>query len=141
VENIISELENLCKKGQVISFDHSGENPVHIDKMLFKNILINLVSNAIKFSPENAAISIRCELTEKWLRVSVKDEGIGISKEDQEHLFGRFFRAKNAVNIQGSGLGLHIVLKYLELMNATIELKSELNKGSIFTISIPEKIY
>jgi signal transduction histidine kinase len=62
---------------------------------------------------------------------------MGISEEDQHHLFERFFRAKNASNIQGTGLGLHIVTKYLELMHGTIELKSKLNEGSCFTVHIP----
>jgi PAS domain S-box-containing protein len=140
IRNIIGEMESLCKKGQQITFNHSGENPAHIDKMLFKNILINLMSNAIKFSPENAMIEIGCEIAEEQLQVTVKDRGIGISEEDQQHLFGRFFRAKNAVNIQGTGLGLHIISKYLELMNGYVDIKSKLNEGSVFTFTIPQKI-
>jgi signal transduction histidine kinase len=71
--------------------------------------------------------------------LSIEDKGIGISEEDQQHLFERFFRAKNAINIQGTGLGLHIISKYLELMGGYIEIKSALNKGSVFTIYIPFK--
>ena len=74
----------------------------------------------------------------RYLQVSVKDNGIGISEEDQQHLFQRFFRAKNAVNIQGTGLGLHIIAKYLELMNGYIEIKSKLNEGTVFTFTIPQ---
>jgi len=70
--------------------------------------------------------------------VSVYDEGMGISKEDQEHLFERFFRAKNAANIQGTGLGLHIVAKYVELLNGRIEMHSQLEKGTSFYIHIPQ---
>jgi signal transduction histidine kinase len=70
--------------------------------------------------------------------ITVTDSGIGISDEDQQHLFERFFRAKNAINIQGTGLGLHIVTKYLELMNGRIEMCSKLNEGSTFTIYIPQ---
>jgi PAS domain S-box-containing protein len=139
IKKILSEMESLCKKGQHIAFAHSGASLVYIDKMLFKNILINLMSNAIKFSPENAIIEIACEIADEYLEVSVKDHGIGISDEDQQHLFGRFFRAKNAVNIQGTGLGLHIISKYLELMKGYIHLKSKLNEGSVFTFVIPQK--
>jgi len=71
--------------------------------------------------------------------LSVKDEGIGISNEDKQHLFERFFRAKNAINIQGTGLGLHIVTKYLELLHGTIDIKSKLNEGSEFIIQIPSQ--
>ena len=70
--------------------------------------------------------------------LSVKDKGIGIAEEDKQHLFGRFFRAKNAVNIQGTGLGLHIISKYLELMHGSIHVKSVLNEGSEFTVFIPQ---
>jgi signal transduction histidine kinase len=71
--------------------------------------------------------------------LSVQDNGIGISKEDKMHLFERFFRARNASNIDGTGLGLHIVSKYVELLNGTIDLKSQLGKGSTFIVSIPSK--
>ena len=140
IKSIIGEMENLCKKGQHISFSQSGQFKVVIDKMLFKNIVINLLSNAIKFSPENSVINIHCNITSENLRVSIKDNGIGISEEDREHLSQRFFRAKNAVNIQGTGLGLHIVTKYLELMDGDIEIESKLNEGSVFTFVIPQKI-
>ena len=70
--------------------------------------------------------------------MSVKDHGIGISQEDQEHIFSSFFRGKNAVNIQGTGLGLHIVKRYVELINGEISLKSELNKGTTVTVELPD---
>jgi signal transduction histidine kinase len=138
IKNIVTGMESLCKKGQHNSLNQSGKTSVHIDKMLFKNILVNLIANAIKFSSENAVIEIDSELAEEYLQVSVKDQGIGITEEDQQHLFERFFRAKNAVNIQGTGLGLHIISKYLELMNGYIDLKSKLNDGSVFTFTIPQ---
>jgi signal transduction histidine kinase len=109
-----------------------------VDKNLIKNILVNLLSNAIKFSPENGIIEVFCSITHNNFSLSVKDSGIGISEEDKLHLFERFFRAKNAINIQGTGLGLHIVGKYLELMNGTIDMQSTLNEGSVFTIHIPQ---
>jgi signal transduction histidine kinase len=71
------------------------------------------------------------------MTIKVKDYGIGISKEDQEYLFERFFRSKNASNIEGTGLGLHLVKKYLELLNGDISLESELNNGTIFILTIP----
>ena len=74
------------------------------------------------------------EVTGSEFSLSVSDKGIGISPADQQHLFERFFRASNATNIQGTGLGLHIVAKYVELMNGSIHLNSELEKGTSFTI-------
>lgn len=70
----------------------------------------------------------------------MKDSGIGISKENQKHLFERFFRGHNATHIQGTGLGLNIVTKYTELMNGSIDFESKENKGTTFTIIIPNKI-
>src|SRR5207342_2983785 len=97
-----------------------------------KNICINLLSNAIKFSAENSVIKVYAWLNKNLFTLSVKDTGIGISEEDKQHLFERFFRAKNAINIQGTGLGLHIIAKYVELMNGNIEIESELEKGTSF---------
>ncbi|HEY2350092.1 MAG TPA: ATP-binding protein, partial [Puia sp.] len=111
---------------------------IFVDTQSLKHILTNLLSNAAKFSPENTVIDLRIELAKKEFVIMVKDQGMGISEEDQQHLFKRFFRAKNASNIQGTGLGLHIITKYLELMNGRIEMESELDKGSLFTIFIPQ---
>jgi signal transduction histidine kinase len=132
-------MEHLSKPAQQIIFNHQDNCPVYIDKHFFKNILLNLVSNAIKFSPDDAVIKINCIAHKDKLTVSIEDNGIGISEDDLQHLFERFFRAKNAANIQGTGLGLHIISKYLELMNGSIEIKSRLNKGTTFTFYIPSK--
>jgi signal transduction histidine kinase len=66
--------------------------------------------------------------------MSIADTGIGISKEDKEHLFQRFFRGQNATNIQGTGLGLNIVAKFVELMNGSIHVETEINKGTTFIL-------
>ncbi len=138
IESTIAEMELNLKNGQQINFHHEGNEDIFLDKNLLKNILINLLSNAIKFSTENAPININCTINKNEFFLQVKDNGIGISDEDKQHLFDRFFRAKNAINIQGTGLGLHIVARYIELMNGTIEFESTLNKGSAFTIRIPQ---
>ncbi|HEY9342208.1 MAG TPA: ATP-binding protein, partial [Hanamia sp.] len=109
---------------------HTGPTEVTLDEVLFKNILINLLSNAAKFSGENKPIFISTRVKDNQLLFSIKDEGIGISQKDQEHLCEIFFRATNVVNIPGTGLGLHIVAKYVEMMNGQIEIKSELEKGT-----------
>jgi len=139
IRSIIGEMEHLLKPGQKISLVPNMKQPsLHVDMQLLKNILINVVSNAIKFSGENTIIHVNLELSAGIFSLAVQDSGIGISKEDQQHLFERFFRARNAANIQGSGLGLHIIAKYLELLNGTIDLKSVLDEGSCFTIRIPQ---
>ena len=100
---------------------------------------MNLVSNASKFSPEESDIEINTIYQNQHIVLSVKDHGIGISKEDQKHLMERFFRGANAGNIQGTGLGLHIVSKYAQLMNGTVQCKSELEKGTEFVITFNMK--
>ncbi|MFN8310999.1 MAG: PAS domain-containing sensor histidine kinase [Chitinophagales bacterium] len=137
IGSFISEIKDILKTGQQIAYEHQGDAHIVMDRFLLKNILMNLISNASKFSPEDAVIDLKTKNCNENLILSVADKGIGISEEDQQHLFERFFRARNAQNIQGTGLGLHIVSKYLQLLNGKIELKSEENKGSCFTITIP----
>jgi len=132
---ILTELQHVAKEKQQADYQHSGKTTeVYLDQKLYRNILINLISNAIKFSNDDGLIEIRTKVDHSNITIVVKDSGIGIAKEDQQHLFERFFRAQNATNIQGTGLGLNIVAKYIELMNGTITFESELNKGTTFTI-------
>ncbi len=126
----INEMTEIFKAGQQVEYSHSGSPDVSLDEVLFKNILINLLSNAAKFSGENKPIFVATEVKNSKLKFSVKDRGIGISKKDKEHLFEIFYRATNATNIPGTGLGLHIVAKYVEMMKGKIEIKSELDKGT-----------
>jgi len=132
---MVNELNTILKKGQKIMYHHSGKTEVNLDPSLLKHIIMNLVSNAIKFSFENTNIKIATTCNDQDVVISVKDSGLGISKDDQEHLFERFFRGTNVTNIQGTGLGLHIVARYAELMNGTIEVDSELEKGTEFIIT------
>jgi PAS domain S-box-containing protein len=135
---VLSELQHVAKEKQKADYQHHGKSTeVYLDQKLYRNILINLISNAIKFSDDDGTIAISTSVDKSGITISIKDYGIGISKEDQQHLFERFFRAQNATNIQGTGLGLNIVAKYVELMNGTITFESELNKGTTFTIKFP----
>ena len=138
IAEIISEMEFLAVNNQIIQYNHTGESIVNVDKKLLKNILFNLISNAIKFSPEGGIIDVKSSIEDSKFKISVQDHGIGISKEDQKHLFERFFRGHNATHIQGTGLGLSIIAKYAELMNGTIDFESQENKGTTFTIIIPQ---
>jgi signal transduction histidine kinase len=138
ISDIISEMEFLAVNNQIIQYNHTGESIGNVDKKLLKNILFNLISNAIKFSPEGGIIDVKSSIEDSKFKISVQDHGIGISKEDQKHLFERFFRGHNATHIQGTGLGLSIIAKYAELMNGTIDFESQENKGTTFTIIIPQ---
>jgi len=138
IEDTLEEIRPILKPEQSISLDLDDTSTIYSDKKLLKNILINIISNAAKFSPEGASIDVVAKQQNAHLEVSVKDKGIGISEEDQQHLFSSFFRAKNAGNIQGTGLGLHIVSKYVELLKGDINMETALNKGTVFYIRIPQ---
>lgn len=131
------EMKGLLKTDQHLVYHHVGNEEVYSDKKLLKNILINLITNAIKFSSDGSPIEVNSHVQNGLAKISVSDKGIGISADDQEHLFSSFFRGKNAVNIQGTGLGLHIVKRYLDLLNGSLQLESQLNEGTTFTFSIP----
>jgi PAS domain S-box-containing protein len=135
IATICSELQGIAKSRQQFIPTHRGNEKVNLDPSLLRNVIINLLSNAIKFSPENGIIAITSNANGERITISIKDNGIGISEEDQQHLFERFFRGANVTNIQGTGLGLHIVSKYIELMNGSIEFRSELEKGTEFIIT------
>jgi PAS domain S-box-containing protein len=133
----LSELKVLLKAGQVFNHFYHARETVYADKKLLRNILINLLSNAIKFSGENTEITIGAFDSGNQAEISIRDQGIGISEEDQQHLFSNFFRGSNAVNIQGTGLGLHIVKRYIDLMEGTVHLQSEQGKGTTVTVTFP----
>jgi PAS domain S-box-containing protein len=138
--HVIQELQAVVKHGQQIHFHHSGNQEVYLDHKILKNILFNLVSNAIKFSRESSNVEVFTKVDESLIEIKVKDYGIGIPEEDQEHLFERFFRGHNASNIQGTGLGLNIVARYVELMNGNITFESKYEKGTTFIIKLPNYI-
>jgi signal transduction histidine kinase len=109
-----------------------------MDAGLLKHIVMNLLSNALKFSPENTTVTLSSKKNDLYFSLVCKDKGLGISPEDQQHLFERFFRGTNVTNIQGTGLGLHIISKYTELMNGVVSCQSELNAGTTFEILFPQ---
>jgi PAS domain S-box-containing protein len=136
--DLLEDILPILKPGQkVISPTENLLTVLFLDNKLLKNILLNLFSNAIKYSEQDKAIYFDFSMDEKWLYFTVRDEGIGIPSEEQEHLFTRFFRAYNVENIQGTGLGLIIVKRYLELMEGSIHFESQLGVGTIFKISLP----
>lgn len=138
VLSLKEELRSILKKGQAINYQGLGEQQtIFLDKAFLKHALINLLSNAIKYSKEGQTIFFAASIKDEKLILSIKDEGIGIPKEDQIHLFSRFFRAHNVENIPGTGLGLNIVQKYVDLMGGEITFRSTLGKGTNFIIHIP----
>jgi PAS domain S-box-containing protein len=136
VPEVIEQMESILGEDRSIIVKVPNERvEVHLDKQLMRNVLINILSNAIKYSEEDILLEIKMK---KKLTITIQDYGIGIPKKEREQLFQRFFRAENAINIQGTGLGLHIVKRYLDLMNGNINIESEVNKGTSVQLSFKD---
>jgi signal transduction histidine kinase len=139
-EEVTEDMQAVAKEKQQINYSHSGKaTVVFLDKKLLRNVMFNLLNNAIKYSFENGEIDFSTSLKDTKLTITVADHGIGIPESDKPHLFDRFFRARNATNIQGTGLGLNIVKRYIDLLGGTIDFTSEVNKGTTFTVTLPAK--
>jgi PAS domain S-box-containing protein len=136
--DIITELKPLAGNEIKLHFNCNCTEPVLIDPKLLRHILFNLISNGIKYSPSGKSVTITAELRSDELTISVQDQGIGIPEEDQKHLFTRFFRGRNAGHIPGTGLGLHIVARHVELMNGSVTFLSNENQGTTFTLRFPQ---
>ena len=134
----IQDMENSLKEGQYIQ-SHTEGKPrlIPVDTQLLRNILNNLLSNAIKYSPESTNVDCTLSYQPAAVDIQVRDRGIGIPPEEQQHLFERFFRASNTAGISGTGLGLSIVKRYLDLMGGQIRLSSNTGEGSTFTVTLP----
>jgi PAS domain S-box-containing protein len=138
LSDIAEEVGMTLKPDQQLLLDCQPDVPLVVtDSRMLRNILFNLLSNASKYSEAGSPIRLACAAAKCLLSVSITDEGIGIPEEDQQHLFDRFFRASNVLNIQGTGLGLNIVKRYLDLLNGSITYASKPGHGSTFTIYIP----
>ena len=111
---------------------------MHIDRMRFKQILLNLLSNAVKYNIDDGSITVVCVVSNDIVRISIIDSGRGISKEGQNELFKSFSRlGQENGSIEGTGIGLVITKKLVELMGGQIGVDSELNKGSTFWVEFP----
>ena len=137
---IVDDLQGLLKSEQHINVQCSDDQEtVILDKKMLHNVLNNLLSNAIKYSEAGTTVELRTDLSDEELQLTIKDQGIGIPEEEQQHLFTRFFRAHNVENIQGTGLGLNIVKRYVELMNGTVTFESTLGEGTTFVVRLPRQ--
>ncbi|MBT1703754.1 PAS domain-containing sensor histidine kinase [Chryseosolibacter indicus] len=138
IESIREELIPTFKPGQKFEVQYESPiNDINSDVRILRNILFNLVSNASKYSDQDKTILLKCRSENRNFIFEIIDEGIGIPLQDQKHMFERFFRASNAGNVQGTGLGLNIVKRYIDLLGGIISFSSEYGKGSTFTVSVP----
>lgn len=136
---LIEELRAQTKTGQSIAYDHVGDDrTVTLDRQMLSNVITNLVTNAVKYSPEGSLVSLQTAIASNKLSITVADQGMGIPQEDQAHLFDRFFRGSNATTIQGTGLGLNLVKRYLDLMHGTIRFTSRPG-ATVFHVELPQE--
>ena len=138
---IIKELQPLInKKSQTFSFKKTVNLPIiNTDPKYLHEVLTNLLSNAIRYTPNKGAIGFSVSLHKENVLFSVKDNGIGIPKSQQKRVFGKFFRGDNAVRFSndGTGLGLYIVKHLTDLLGGKIWFESEENKGTTFYFTLP----
>ena len=133
----LKEEKLILKQGQQFHFTYTGKKLVCQDKNILRVVLLNLLSNAIKFSKEGANIYLSAAVKNDHIILRIQDEGMGIPDEEQKNIFVMFYRAGNAANVQGTGLGLNIAKRYIELLNGNITFTSASGLGTTFTIELP----
>ncbi|APG59126.1 PAS domain-containing sensor histidine kinase [Christiangramia salexigens] len=138
VNEVVYNANITLKEGQEIKYTNDIEDiDLYQDEKIIELILSNLLGNAIKYSPENTLIQFRIKLDSENVVFEIEDEGMGIPKKDQKHIFERYFRAENALLDQGTGIGLNIAKTHLENLGGSIKFESQENKGTVFTVAIP----
>jgi len=140
VESVVATSSPELKKGKELVAEVEPNMPLFVsDKVKLLQILLNLISNALKFTPEGGKITVRVSTEDEHLVLSVSDTGIGIKKEDQEVIFEKFRQVDGSATRRfgGVGLGLAIVSNLVTLLKGTITVDSELGKGSTFTVRLP----
>lgn len=135
LEDLISDFSGILKPYQEIRLNFIGNEVVYSNPEALKISVSNLISNASKYSNAGDNIELNA-VNDKGLLIEVQDHGMGIPSEDEKHMFERFFRATNAVNIQGTGIGLTIVKRYIDLLGGTVTFESKLDTGTTFRLTI-----
>lgn len=139
VKDVIEDMQHTSETHQIIFENNANNHQILVDKYRITQVLINLISNAIKYSPESDKVIIKISINNKNLIVSVKDFGIGISKRDQPKVFDRFFQAKTRIRESafGLGLGLYISSEIIKAHEGKIWIESVKGEGSTFSFSLP----
>ncbi len=140
MNEVLYNANMLLKEGQYIVYPSNIDDVfIYFDEKIIELSLSNLVNNAVKYSPENTVIEVVVVPQEDTIQIHIKDEGMGIPEAEQKHIFDRYFRAENALLTQGTGIGLNIVKSYMDALGGSISFESTENKGSTFTLTIPNK--
>lgn len=143
VEEVIKEISLMAADKSIdLTMQCSGKADLTVktDTLILKEIITNLISNAIKYTPDEGKVTVTVRAHAKTIQVSVKDNGWGIPKYAQDQIFSKFFRAHNIVKREttGTGLGLYLVKGLLDRLGGTIWFESEEGKGTTFTFSLPQ---
>jgi len=136
---IVDDLKSTTKEKQSISFEHPSKVETKSNEYLYRNAMTNLIGNAIKYTDKGGIIIIKLTDKKDHISILVQDNGMGIPIADQANIFERFYRSGNTVSTDGTGLGLHIVKKNLELLKGSIRFESTEGEGSTFFITIPKQ--
>jgi signal transduction histidine kinase len=136
-EQIIEDIQASAKQHQIVCVDDCEGQIFWLDEQILRHIVTNLISNAIKYSPQADKVQVWLGQENGYLIFQVTDSGIGIPLNEQKHLFEPFHRATNTQDIRGTGLGLAIVKKAVEAHYAAIEFVSTPHVGTTFTVKIP----
>jgi signal transduction histidine kinase len=137
-QNLIKDVEHSTGGTHKVEMTmESYYETIHSDEKLLRNIIINLLTNAIKFSPLQKSVILEVKCAKDKLSVKSQDKGMGISSEDMPNIFTAFHRGNNVGVVQGTGLGLSITKKAVDLLHGEIHVTSELGIGTTFTITLP----
>lgn len=137
IRNVVDEFQLTYGERYTFLFEDQFSETVISDPKLLRQILTNLMSNAVKYSPPNSMVTVRLLPHSGGFEIHVVDEGYGMSEKDIHHLFDAFYRADNAKNVKGTGLGLTIVQESVVLCGGSIRVSSEIEKGSTFVVELP----
>lgn len=138
INEVVYNANVTLKDGQEILYPKDiKDEELYQDEKILELVLSNILGNAIKYSPENTTIKLDVLLKDSKIFFNIQDEGRGIPKKDQKHIFERYFRAENALLDQGTGIGLNISKTHLVNMGGQISFLSEENKGTLFKIEVP----
>ncbi|MDB9518072.1 PAS domain-containing sensor histidine kinase [Roseofilum reptotaenium CS-1145] len=136
---LLAERQYTRPESPIEFISRSRQAIAYCDERLLRSILNNLLSNALRYTPTHKAIRLKFAKRQNHVIFTIQDEGIGIPSEDKPHLFELFHRGRNVSNIPGTGLGLSIVKQFVELQQGTIQVKSQVNQGTTFTVRLPVK--
>ncbi|MGZ8901738.1 MAG: ATP-binding protein, partial [Limisphaerales bacterium] len=141
VRGLVQSVRNVAEDKRIRLESHIDleVGTIMADRDKWEKILLNLVFNAVKFTPSRGLVEVRVEKQDEILQVQVRDSGMGISKENMQNVFNRFWQADTSAQrkFQGAGIGLALVKELVEVQQGTVSVESEVNKGTIFTIRLP----